>query len=144
MPPYENQSLHEMHALLQQFDTLNAAHGPEYCEGRFQDAGKAIIAKAKAAKEAAAAAAAATKAVVKGAADAHKQHNEEVKTQKDKDAAVQDKWTKMVDSEKKEVLKRSVDLIDTSAWTETFFNNPKMKEILQKCIQEYTPKEVKK
>ena len=32
MPPYENQSLHDMHALLQQFDTLNAAHAPEHLE----------------------------------------------------------------------------------------------------------------
>jgi hypothetical protein len=32
MPPYENQSLYDMHALLQQFDTLNAAHAPEHLE----------------------------------------------------------------------------------------------------------------
>jgi hypothetical protein len=30
MPPYENESLHDMHALMQQLDTLNAAHSPEY------------------------------------------------------------------------------------------------------------------
>jgi hypothetical protein len=32
MPPYENQSLHDMHALMQQLDTLNAAHAPEHLE----------------------------------------------------------------------------------------------------------------
>jgi hypothetical protein len=32
MPPYENQSLHDMHALLQQFDTLKAGHAPEHLE----------------------------------------------------------------------------------------------------------------
>jgi hypothetical protein len=30
MPPYQNESLHDMHALMQQLDTLNAAHLPEY------------------------------------------------------------------------------------------------------------------
>ena len=34
MPPYENQSMHDMHALLQQFETLNAAHAPEHLEWR--------------------------------------------------------------------------------------------------------------
>ncbi len=28
MPPYQNESLHDMHALMQQFDTLNAGHAP--------------------------------------------------------------------------------------------------------------------
>ena len=32
MPPYENESLHDMHALMQQLDTLNAAHAPEHLE----------------------------------------------------------------------------------------------------------------
>ena len=32
MPPYENRSLHDMHALMQQLDTLNAAHAPEHLE----------------------------------------------------------------------------------------------------------------
>ena len=32
MPTYENQSLHDMHALLQQFDTLKAGHAPEHLE----------------------------------------------------------------------------------------------------------------
>jgi hypothetical protein len=32
MPPYENESLHDMHALMQQLDTLNAAHSPEHLE----------------------------------------------------------------------------------------------------------------
>ena len=32
MPPYENQSMHDMHGLLQQLDTLNAAHAPEHLE----------------------------------------------------------------------------------------------------------------
>jgi hypothetical protein len=29
MPPYQNESLHDMHALIQQLDTLNAGHAPE-------------------------------------------------------------------------------------------------------------------
>jgi len=41
MPPYENQSLHDMHALLQQFDTLNAAHAPEHLE-MFEGLKKAV------------------------------------------------------------------------------------------------------
>jgi len=32
MPPYQNDSLHDMHALMQQLDTLNAAHAPEHLE----------------------------------------------------------------------------------------------------------------
>ena len=32
MPPYENPSMHDMHGLLQQLDTLNAAHAPEHLE----------------------------------------------------------------------------------------------------------------
>jgi hypothetical protein len=32
MPPYQNDSLHDMHALMQQLDTLNAAHEPEHLE----------------------------------------------------------------------------------------------------------------
>ena len=32
MPPYENQSMHDMHGLLQQLDTLNAGHAPEHLE----------------------------------------------------------------------------------------------------------------
>jgi hypothetical protein len=32
MPPYQNESLHDMHALMQQLDTLNAAHAPEHLE----------------------------------------------------------------------------------------------------------------
>ena len=32
MPPYENQSMHDMHALMQQLDTLNAGHAPEHLE----------------------------------------------------------------------------------------------------------------
>jgi len=32
MPPYQNDSLHDMHALMQQLDTLNAAHAPEHQE----------------------------------------------------------------------------------------------------------------
>ncbi len=32
MPPYQNESLHDMHALMQQLDTLNAGHAPEYLE----------------------------------------------------------------------------------------------------------------
>jgi len=35
MPPYQNESLDDMHALMQQFDTLNAAHAPEHLEGLF-------------------------------------------------------------------------------------------------------------
>ncbi len=41
MPPYENQSLHDMHALLQQFDTLNAGHAPEHLE-MFEGLKKAV------------------------------------------------------------------------------------------------------
>ncbi len=32
MPPYQNDSLHDMHALMQQLDTLNAAHAPDHLE----------------------------------------------------------------------------------------------------------------
>ncbi len=32
MPPYQNDSLHDMHALMQQLDTLNAGHAPEHLE----------------------------------------------------------------------------------------------------------------
>ena len=32
MPPYQNESLHDMHGLLQQLDTLNAGHAPEHLE----------------------------------------------------------------------------------------------------------------
>ena len=32
MPPYQNESLHDMHALLQQLDTLNAMHSPDHLE----------------------------------------------------------------------------------------------------------------
>ncbi len=32
MPPYQNESLHDMHALMQQLDTLNAGHAPEHLE----------------------------------------------------------------------------------------------------------------
>ena len=32
MPPYRNESLHDMHGLLQQLDTLNAGHAPEHLE----------------------------------------------------------------------------------------------------------------
>jgi hypothetical protein len=32
MPPYQNESLHDMHALIQQLDALNAAHAPEHLE----------------------------------------------------------------------------------------------------------------
>ena len=32
MPPYENQSMHDMHGLMQQLDTLNSAHAPEHLE----------------------------------------------------------------------------------------------------------------
>ena len=32
MPPYENRNLRDMHALMQQLDTLNAAHAPEHLE----------------------------------------------------------------------------------------------------------------
>ena len=41
MPPYQNQSLNEMHALLQQFDTLNAGHAPEHLE-MFEGLKKAV------------------------------------------------------------------------------------------------------
>jgi hypothetical protein len=133
--------LHKMHTLLQEFESLNQSHALDHCESDLWD--KAIE-KAKAGAAAAKAAAAAASAKVSGAIATHQQHNEDAKTQKAKDTAVQEKWTKMSDADKKEVLKRSVDKIDTSVWTETFFNNPKMKETLQKCIDEYTPNEVKK
>ena len=32
MPPYENESLHDMHALIQQLDTLNAGHARDDLE----------------------------------------------------------------------------------------------------------------
>ena len=32
MPPYQNESLHDMHALIQQLDTLNSAHAPDHLE----------------------------------------------------------------------------------------------------------------
>ena len=32
MPAYQNKSLHDMHGLLQQLDTLNAAHAPEHLD----------------------------------------------------------------------------------------------------------------
>ena len=32
MPPYQNENLHDMHGLLKQLDTLNAAHAPEHLE----------------------------------------------------------------------------------------------------------------
>ena len=32
MPPYQNESLHDMHGLLQKLDTLNAVHAPEHLE----------------------------------------------------------------------------------------------------------------
>jgi len=41
MSPYQNQSLNEMHALLQQFDTLNAGHAPEHLE-MFEGLKKAV------------------------------------------------------------------------------------------------------
>ena len=42
MPPYQNDSLHDMHALMQQLDTLNAAHAPEHLEGIMDTMRKAI------------------------------------------------------------------------------------------------------
>ena len=35
MPPYQNENLHDMHGLLKQLDTLNAAHAPEHLDGMF-------------------------------------------------------------------------------------------------------------
>ena len=134
-----------MHTLLQQFQDMNQMHDLDHCEISFKDAAKAAYEQAKAtaasAAEKAKAAAAAAKAAKDGAVAAHKQHVEDKKIQKDKDTVVQEKWTKMSDADKKEVLKVAVDRIATSTLTETFFNNPKMKETLQKCIDEY---EVKK
>jgi hypothetical protein len=134
MPPYENQSLHEMHALLQQFDTLNAAHGPEYCEGRLQDAGKAVIAGAKAAKAAAAAAAASAAAAANGAIDAHNQHKQEVKTQKDTDTAVLKAWGGMNEATKRSTLKKAVDAIDPNVLGPMLLGNAATKQQTQECI----------
>jgi hypothetical protein len=50
MPPYENQSMHDMHALIQQFDTLNAAHTPDHLDKwlpTYQDVKDAANAGAK-------------------------------------------------------------------------------------------------
>jgi len=129
--------LHEMHTLLQQFQDMHQMHDLDHCEANLWDKAKAA---ANAATEKAKAAAAAAKAAKDGAVAAHKQHAEEVKTQKEKDTVLQEKWTKMSDADKKEVLKVAVDRTATSAWTETFFNNPTMKKTLQQCIDEYTPK----
>jgi uncharacterized membrane protein len=80
--------LHEMHALLQQLKDIHQSHDLDHCEFSLKAAGKAIIAKAKAAaaeaNPVAAAAAALAAAVAKGAVDAHKQHDEDVKTKKHK------------------------------------------------------------
>ena len=47
MPPYENQSMHDMHGLLQQLDTLNAGHAPEHLEmfEGLKDAAKSMYKK---------------------------------------------------------------------------------------------------
>ncbi len=129
--------LHEMHTLLQQFQDMNQMHDLDHCEAGLWDKAKAA---ANAATEKAKAAAAAAKAAKDGAVAAHKQHAEDKKIQKDKDTVVQEKWTKMSDADKREVLKVTADSIAISLLTETFFNNPTMKKALQKCIEEYTPK----
>jgi hypothetical protein len=154
-------NLHEMHTLLKQFQGMNQMHDLDHCEMDFRAAAKKAYEQAKAAgsaaKAAGSAAAAKASATVNAAIAAKKQHAEEVKTEKYKETVVQEKWTKMSeadkravlkvavdkmsDAEKKEFLKMPVDRIATSTLTETFFNNPKLKETLQKCIDEY---EVKK
>ncbi len=47
MPPYENRSMHDMHGLLQQLDTLNAGHAPEHLEmfEGMRDAAKSMYKK---------------------------------------------------------------------------------------------------
>ena len=128
--------LHEMHALLQQFQDIHQSHDLDHCESRFGDAAKAAYEKAKATASAAAAKASAT---VNGAIASHKQHTEEVKTKKDHDTVVQEKWTTMSDADKKQVLKTAVEKTATSLVTDWFFSNPTTKKTLQQCIEEYKP-----
>ena len=47
MTPYQNESLHDMHALMQQLDTLNATHAPEHLEmlEGMRDAAKSMYKK---------------------------------------------------------------------------------------------------
>ena len=47
MTPYQNESLHDMHGLLQQLDTLNAGHAPEHLEmfEGLKDAAKSMYKK---------------------------------------------------------------------------------------------------
>ena len=127
-----------MHTLLQQFQDMNQMHDLDHCEISFKDAAKAAYEQAKAtaasAAEKAKAAAAAAKAAKDGAVAAHKQHAEEVKTQKEKDDAIITKWNEMDMTKQKEVLKQAVDKTSTSRLKDWFFSDATTKQALLDCI----------
>jgi hypothetical protein len=113
MPARQNQDLHDMHALLQQLDTLNSMHAPDHLEGwpsmpKMPDLG---ITKR-----------------INGAIAARKD-------QKERDADVMAEWRKMKeDTTKRTTLKKVVDTINPDVLAPVLLGNAATKQQTQECI----------
>jgi len=125
MPSRENQDLHDMHALLQQMETLNSMHAPDHL-GPYLPSIPSMpdlgITKA-----------------IKGARDAFNEHTEQKAAQKaaqkERDASVLTAWTAMKDDTTKRVaLKKAVDAIDPNVLGPMLLGNAATKQQTQECI----------